>query len=294
MPQQAPCGQGMVLAILYLGFATIVAVSTYYLNGIANTPVFFGVVMEAFDYNQWDVPVNTLLQGTADLNLNISVAPADGSVSLSDLLYKTCPMNDQSCANTFLPNVNQVWYKVGKAFALIPNFDEPKFQDPNNLVKFKHINNLSGWNKAVVQFYIDGYDMAITCMVRRTSFYLTQAAISTAVVDSLAYCSRRAYDPNWMCENEVALDVNTYAIQMTQGKATYIGVVKRGQVYLNAGRTAILSGGLSGNVFVQTVPAIDEYMGGIVQASAPWDVLGVTRCNNYDPKTKLGFLLQLQ
>ncbi|OQR92541.1 hypothetical protein ACHHYP_03533 [Achlya hypogyna] len=294
LPKQAPMGRGMLLSLLYMGFATVVAVSTYYLNGIANTPVFFGVVMEAFTYNQWNVPVNALLQGDGFVHTTYPSPPVDGSVSVSDLLYKTCAVNDQGCAATFLGDSNQIWSAVGKAFALIPNFDQPLFQDPAQTVRFKHINNLSGWNKAVVQFYIDGHDMAITCMVRRTSFYLTQAQPSTAIVDSLAYCSQRKYDPKWMCENEVDLTVNTYAIQVNKGVASYIGVCKRGAIYLNAGHTAVVTGGLGGSTFVRTVPAIDEYMGGIVQASAPWDVLGVSQCYDYDFSTNLGWLLQIQ
>ncbi|ETW06967.1 hypothetical protein H310_03070 [Aphanomyces invadans] len=294
IPERALFGQGMVLSVLYLGFATVVAVSTYYLNNIANTPVLYDVVMQAFDYNQWDVPVNTLLQGFGDINMTYSSSPIDRTVSLSNLLYKACGMNDQGCAATFLGDTNQVWMAVGKAFSLIPNFDQPLFQDPTKLVKFKHINNLSGWNKAVVQFYIDGHDMAITCMVRRTSFYLSQEAESTATVDSLAYCSERKYDPKWMCENEVGLDVNTYAIQVNKGVATYIGVCKRSQIYLHAGHTAQVTGGLSGSQFIQTVPAVIEYMGGIIQASAPWDVLGVSQCYTYNFNTNLGWLLQIQ
>ncbi|OQR97121.1 hypothetical protein ACHHYP_12652 [Achlya hypogyna] len=293
-PRVAYMGQGMILSVMYLGFSTIVAVATYYLNDIANTPVFFGVVMEAFTYNQWDVPVNMLLQGDGLVFTNYSGAPVDGTVSASDLLYKKCGVNDQGCAAAFLGNSNQIWSAVGKAFSLIPNFDQPLFQDPKQTIKFKHINNLSGWNKAVVQFYIDGHDMAITCMIRRTNFYLTQAASTSAVVDSLAYCSQRTFDPKWMCENEVDVSVNTYAIQVNKGVATYIGVCKRGDIYLNAGHTAVVTGGLSGSYFVSTVPAIDEYQGGIVQASAPWDVLGVSQCYTYDFNTNLGWLLQIQ
>ncbi|KAF0713915.1 hypothetical protein As57867_004144, partial [Aphanomyces stellatus] len=58
--------------------------------------------------------------------------------------------------------------------------------------------------------------------------------------------------------------------------------------------TAQVTGGLSGSQFIRTVPAIDEYMGGIVQASAPWDILGVTQCYDYNPATRLGMLLQIQ
>ncbi|KDO34930.1 hypothetical protein SPRG_00992 [Saprolegnia parasitica CBS 223.65] len=294
LPNIPSLGFGFILSLVYLGFATLVAVSTYYLNGIANTPVYFGVVMQAFDYNQWDVPVNTLLQGSGFVHTNYTAAPVDGTVSVSDLLYKTCGKNDQGCAATFLGASNQIWSAIGKAFALIPNFDQPLFQDKTQNVKFKHINNLSGWNKAVAMFYIDGHDMAITCTVRRTSFYLSQQDESTAIVDSLAYCSQQKFDPKWMCEAEVALDVNTYAIQVNKAVPTYIGVCKRGEVYLNAGHTAQVTGGLSGSQFLRTVPAIDEYQGGIVQASAPWDVLGVTQCYNYNFQTNLGMLLQIQ
>ncbi|KAF0683993.1 hypothetical protein As57867_024001, partial [Aphanomyces stellatus] len=103
--------------------------------------------MEAFDYNQWDVPVNTLLQGSGVVYANYSTAPPiDGTVSLSDLLYKTCGMNDQGCAATFLGDTNQIWAAVGKAFADIPAFDQPLFQDKTQVIQFRHINNLSGWN----------------------------------------------------------------------------------------------------------------------------------------------------
>ncbi|OQR98811.1 hypothetical protein ACHHYP_07858 [Achlya hypogyna] len=289
VPERAPFRHGLVLALLCTGFATVVAITTYYLNQIANTPVFFGTVMNSFIYHPVEVPIGTLLQGAGSLSANASLPTKP---SLSDLYKQSCA--DSACATAFLPVATEAWSYVGRAFALVPDFDQVIFQDPTQSVKFEHINNLHGANTPVAQFYIDGYPMAMTCMVREASFYLTQQAATTAVVDALAFCSQRAYDASWVCENDVAADVNTYVLQMNKGVASFVGVVKRSQVYLNAGRTAQLSGGLSGGVFLESVPGIAEYQSGIVQASAPWDVLVDSSCANLNPATKTGWLLQMQ
>ncbi|EQC41326.1 hypothetical protein SDRG_01300 [Saprolegnia diclina VS20] len=275
---------GILLAVLYLVFALIVAATTYLLSGIANTPVYLGLVQEGFTSNLYNVPINILLEGRS------SVTATSTRASLSDLLYKAC--RDRSCANEFTAASNELWATVGAALALIPDFDQPRFQDPHETVKFQHINNLSGWNKATAQFYISGHDMAITCMVRRASF--VSAAHTQPIVDSLAFCSQRPYDPQWVCETDVEASVHTYAIQVRNGVAAYIGVTPRNQVYFNPNHVAIFRGSSLGDVALSTIPSINEYHRGFVQASAAWDVLVAARCTNLDRTTKLGWLLQCQ
>ncbi|KDO35600.1 hypothetical protein SPRG_00442 [Saprolegnia parasitica CBS 223.65] len=290
VPERAPFRHGLVLALLCTGFATIVAITTYYLNQIANTPIFFGTILDTFSSNPKEVPIGALLQGSGVL-----AAVSSGNAnppSLIDLYTTSCA--DAACAASFAPTALAAWTILGNAFALIPNFDQPAFQDPNQVIKFSHINNLAGKNTPLAQFYIDGMPIAITCMIRRANFYLTQQAASTAVNDALAFCSQRTYDANWGCENEVGPTVNTYVLQMNKGTASFVGVVKRNQVYMNAGRQAELSGGLSGGVFLQSVPGVDEYQRGVVQASAPWDVLAVTSCATLNPSTNSGWLVQMQ
>ncbi|OQS03661.1 hypothetical protein THRCLA_04019 [Thraustotheca clavata] len=281
-------GHGMVLSLLYMGFATAVAITTYYLNSIANVPTFFGLLTRTFS-TPWIVPITTLLQGAsivpnATLTLNNSFA-------LSNLLYKACTTNNKPCADGFVPESNLIWSKVGQTFAAIPNFDQPLFQDPNQIIKFKHISNLNGWNKAAIQYYIDGFDVAMTCQIRRTKYVVGTAP---AIVDTLAYCSQRTYDPEWICENEVDLDVNTYAIQMQKGNAVYLGVVKRGQIYFNPGHTALMTGGQLGNVTLQTVRSVNMYEYDMIQESGVWDILTVSDCKNLNFKNNWGWLLQVR
>ncbi|KDO16785.1 hypothetical protein SPRG_17728, partial [Saprolegnia parasitica CBS 223.65] len=287
-------GHGMALSLLYLAFASTVAVCTYYLSAIANTPIFLGHQYESFTSNQFNIPVRTLLRASIPFPLSTSMT-LDTTLSLSDLLYKKCGVRDEACATSFLPRSNEIWYLVAKAFALIPNFDQPRFQNSTQTITIQHINNLSGWNKATAQFSIDGHDMAITCMVRRASFNLASAPASSAVIDSIAFCSPRKFDPNWICENKVALDVATYAIQVSRGTTSYLGVAARKQVYLNPGHIATFMDGPLGPVLLRTVRAIDEYQGGILQMHAPWDVLPACSCiGTLDEATGLGWLEQIQ
>ncbi|KDO34937.1 hypothetical protein SPRG_00999 [Saprolegnia parasitica CBS 223.65] len=269
---------------MYLVFALIVAGTTYLLSGIANTPVYLGLVQEGFTSNLYNVPINVLLEGSGN------VAATSTRASLSDLLYKAC--RDHTCASGFTAASNELWALVGSAFALIPEFDQPHFQNSSHIVVFQHINNLSGWNKASAQFHISGHDMAITCMVRRASF--VYAGHSHPIVDSLAFCSQRPYDPQWVCETDVDVSVNTYAIQVRNGVAAYIGVTPRGEVYFNPNHVATFRGSALGAVALSTVPSINEYHRGFVQASAAWDVLVAARCKSLDRSTYLGWLLQCQ
>ncbi|EQC41327.1 hypothetical protein SDRG_01301 [Saprolegnia diclina VS20] len=272
--KRLPFGMGMALSLLYMGFAGVVAVTTYTLTSIANQPVFTGLIVQAFDYNRFDVPVTTLLQGSSVVVSNpTTLSSTQATWSVSDLHYKECGVNDVACANAFLAQSNMIWSTIGRAFDQIPAFDDPLFQDKNQIVKFKHINNLSGFNKPSAQFYIDGHATAVTCL---------------PAIDCLAYCSVRAYDPKWMCENEVPMNTNTFAIQMRNGRAVYLGVAKRSQFYFNAGKTTLLSGGLNGTLSLVTVATTDEYQSGVLQANAPWDIVPASQCGTYNFATNLG------
>ncbi|KDO34929.1 hypothetical protein SPRG_00991 [Saprolegnia parasitica CBS 223.65] len=287
-------GQGMALSLLCLLFATLLAVCTYVLSRMANTPVFMGLNIETFTSNQFNIPINALLQASDSVLLSIKNASVDASISLSDLHYKECAMQDKACARAFLPRSNDIWRLVARSFALIPNFDQPRFQNATQTIKIQHINNLSGWNKATAQFSLAEHDVAITCMPRRASFYPAASPASSATVDTLAFCSQRKFDPDWICENDVPLDANTYAIQVSHGQATYIGVAARRQVYLNPGHVATFTGGLHGDMRLGPVEAIDEYDGGIVQVLAPWDVLPFGSCATLNTATGLGWLMDMQ
>ncbi|EQC41515.1 hypothetical protein SDRG_01480 [Saprolegnia diclina VS20] len=284
-------GQGLVLAILYLVLATIVALCTYNLDRIANTPVPLGLQIHTFTYNQWNVPITTLLQGTTTVALSGPLT--NDTNSLSDLLYKACGEQDAACAADFLPATNRIWGHVAKAFVSIPDFDQPRFQDRSQSVTIQHISNLNGWNKATAQFSLPGHDMAMTCMIRRASFRRKSAPAATpSTIDTLAFCSQRTFDPNWVCENDVAPTVQTYAIQVNQGKGVYVGVTPRNQVHFNPGAVATLTG--NGTTLLETIPSMDEYGAGILSMNAPWDVLTVGSCTTFNKATGLGWLMKVK
>ncbi|OQS01908.1 hypothetical protein THRCLA_05661 [Thraustotheca clavata] len=285
------CGYGLLLSLLYTIFATILAISTYVLNSIANVPFDLGLNIESFTSNQFNVPVYYLLQGSTTYNASI-IGPINETLALRDVMYQSC--KDASCASAFLPHANELWSIVGQTFVLIPNFDQPTFQKINQTVRVQHINNLSGWNKAASQFSIDGHDMAMTCMVRRARFYGENEDVTTAMVDGLAYCSERTYDPKWVCENLVGPDTNTYVIQVSKGIANFLGVTKRNQLYMNVEAKAKLLDGVNGPQTLETVLVNDEYQDGILRAIAPWDILPASDCSRYNKDTKLGWLLQLE
>ncbi|OQR89176.1 hypothetical protein ACHHYP_20272, partial [Achlya hypogyna] len=153
----------MTLTLLYLAFAATVAVCTYTLTSIANKSVVTGLVVQAFTYNQFDVPVATLLQATTTVTVpNTTLTASQATWSAADLLYKACSVNDAACATAFIPESNAVWSTVCNTFRSIPDFDQPLFQDPSQIVTLQHINSLIGWNKALAQFSIAGHDKAIT------------------------------------------------------------------------------------------------------------------------------------
>ncbi|KDO15740.1 hypothetical protein SPRG_18720, partial [Saprolegnia parasitica CBS 223.65] len=220
---------------------------TTYLNLLANTHVGLGLNVETFTSNQFNIPVNVLLQGSLTFPLATPL-PLDATLSLSTLLYKSCSKKDVACAAAFLPETNHLWSAVAKTFANISNFEQPRFQNSTPVITIQHINNLAGWNKPTVQFSIDGHDMAITCMVRRASFYLASSTASSAEIDSIAFCPQRKFDPNWICENQVATDAPSHAIQVSRGKASYLGVAPRHDIYMNPGFLATFTGGPLGAV----------------------------------------------
>ncbi|EQC28349.1 hypothetical protein SDRG_13896 [Saprolegnia diclina VS20] len=284
--------QGLVLALLYLVFATLVAVCTRKLSSLANTTVFMGLNTATYTTNKFAIPITVLLQGTTTLHLSASL-PFDAKLSLSTLVYATCGKRNTTCANGFQSTSNQLWGHVAKALTLIPNFDDPVFQDPTLTVTIQHINNMSGWNKPMVQISIPGHAMAVTCMIKRATFYRSSAPPSTAEVDSIAFCSTRKYDPNWICENDAALDANTYAIRASQGKATYLGVAPRREVYLNPNYLATFRNGATA-MRLTTLTFFDEYERGILRTLAPWDVLPESSCASLNVETGLGWLLHTQ
>ncbi|EQC41292.1 hypothetical protein SDRG_01267 [Saprolegnia diclina VS20] len=281
-------GSGLVLALVYLALATLVALSTYTLSTIANTPLFMGLNLQTFTSNQFNVPINVVLKGETALPL-ASTQPLDATLSLSTLLYKLCKKDDQACAASFLPSSNEIWRSVVKALALIPSFDQPLFQDPTQTVVISHINNLSGWNKPMAQMYISGHDMAITCMVRRASFYVATSSPSTAVIDSVVFCSQRKFDPNWVCENDVSEDANTYALRIGKGEARYLGVAPRSDVYMNPGYLATFRNEAA-TVRLNTLTFFDEYQYGMLRTFAPWDLLPAVSCATFNTETGLGWL----
>ncbi|KDO28625.1 hypothetical protein SPRG_06480 [Saprolegnia parasitica CBS 223.65] len=284
-------GQGAILSNLCLAFATIVAFCTYSLEQIANADVYMGLVHNAFDSNQFHVPVFTLLEGASTLRLEGTTQIARGSISLSHLLYHACGIHDMACATAFLPDTNQIWSHIGLAFHQIPDFETPRFQDTSEDIRFQHVNSLSGWNKALVQYYIPGYATAITCMIRRANYSINGDA---SLVDTLAFCSHRAYDPKWRCENDVPDDTRFFLFQLRMAESVYLGSLLMRDVYFNPGATATAVRGAHGDTTLGPVTAVDEYQAGVLQASAPWDVLPASRCYDYDPSTGLGWLLQMQ
>ncbi|KDO28626.1 hypothetical protein SPRG_06481 [Saprolegnia parasitica CBS 223.65] len=282
---------GTLLSNLCVALATVVAICTHYLNQIANSVAYMGMNEHDFGAHQWHVPVLTLLEATSSLHFNASLVPTTGTVSLSDLMYKACSIHNQTCANAFAPESAQIWNLIGLAFRQIPDIDTPRFQDASEDVRFQHVNNLSGWNKVLAQYYIPGYATAITCMARRVKFSINGNASG---VDTLAFCSRRAYDPKWRCENDVPPDTPVYVVQLQKATTVYLGAVLMRDIHLNPGVTATAVGGPHGPASISTVPSIDEYQVGILQVSAPWDVLAASRCYAYSHETRLGWLLHVR
>ncbi|EQC31191.1 hypothetical protein SDRG_11116 [Saprolegnia diclina VS20] len=284
--------QGVLLSLLYFAFASLVAVTTYQLSTLANTSVFMGLNVATYTTNKFAIPITVLLQGTTTLQLSAPL-PFEAKLSLTTLVYAACSKRNTTCANGFQSTSDQLWGHVAKTLALIPDLDDPLFADPTQTVTVQHINNLSGWNKPMAQISIPGHDMAITCMIKRATFYRSSAPPSTAEVDSIAFCSMRKFDPKWICENDAALDANTYAIRASQGKATYLGVAPRSDVYLNPGYLATFRSGATA-MRLTTLTFYDEYQRGILRTLAPWDVLPESSCAALNTDTGLGWLLHTQ
>ncbi|DAZ94952.1 TPA: hypothetical protein N0F65_000331 [Lagenidium giganteum] len=284
----------MIATVLYVVFATILVASTYSLSKIANTPVFLGRVEQAFTHDKWNIPITTLLQVHKQLNATNTAADkltGDATLSLSDLVYAKCGSDNATCAAQITPNLDKVVYLLGAALAAVPNEREfPDLQDtPSTMVQY--INNLSGWNYPVMQFYVPGRPMAITCAVRRASHKISTEP--SGDIDCLAYCSPRAYDPDWVCENNVDNDVTTHVIAIQRGKTTYLGHTVRGNLYYNPGTEPKLSGSTVGNVILSPIRSNAEYNDAIVSTTAPWDFVPAYLCkNSLDVNTKLGWLYQ--
>ena len=126
----------------------------------------------------------------------------------------------------------------------------------------------------MVHFSIPNHDVAITCFIRRVRFFPAAPPASFAVVDT--FCSQRTFDLNYICENEVGLDV----------------AVQRGDVYYRPGYTSTYLGGPISPMRLEPVPVNSECEGGVVQVMATWDIVGACNCATLNKATGLVWLLQ--
>ncbi|DBA04651.1 TPA: hypothetical protein N0F65_012234 [Lagenidium giganteum] len=275
----------MISCVVYMLLATCLACATRGLSDMAQPNLMLGLVEEAWDHDIWDCPVLTFMQG------NTTVAQATKNdalnlttLSLGTLQYDTCGRRDGACADALRPNTERVLGLLALSFKQIPDFEVPVFATPTADIRMQYVNQLSGWNFPVVQYSIPGYNWAVVCSVRRSRYHLATEKDSN-LVDSTAMCSNRAFDPDWICENEVAKNVATYIIKLERGVTTYLGKTPRGEIYYNPGNIAVLTGSVRGNGSFTTVPSTDEYNDGILQSAAPWDVCPAYLCKgtfNYD------------
>ncbi|DBA01456.1 TPA: hypothetical protein N0F65_005575 [Lagenidium giganteum] len=106
-------------------------------------------------------------------------------------------------------------------------------------------------------------------------------------------CSKRKFDPDWISENEVAKDTTLCLIKIEKGISSYLGQTPRGELYYNPGTVAVLTRSVLGNGLLSTVPATDEYNGGIVLSAAPWDTCPAYLCKGtLDLDTSVGMRWQ--
>lgn len=173
-------------------------------------------------------------------------------------------------------------HSLGPSFSLISGFDVPELASLPDKIKLSYVNTLSGFNFPVVQYYIPGNPWAVVCTVHRAPYPVPRGARnkSKGDIDSVAICTKRKYDPQWICENEVAKDVMSYIIKIKLGKVTYLGSTPRGELYDKLGSIAKLTGSAQGTGLLSTVIAIDEYNGGVIQSIAPWDMAPAYLCQD--------------
>ncbi|OQR89005.1 hypothetical protein THRCLA_09972, partial [Thraustotheca clavata] len=80
---------GLRLCVFYFTSASIVLLTTYILNYIANTPTPIGINFNQFTSFQFHVPVKVLLLANAVLYTS-NTTTIDETLSLSELLYQEC------------------------------------------------------------------------------------------------------------------------------------------------------------------------------------------------------------
>ncbi|GLE07085.1 hypothetical protein PINS_up016954 [Pythium insidiosum] len=289
---------GMLSTVVYLFFATVLALSAWGLDRLANKPINLGVVENAWFRDIFEVPVYTFLQGDTtaervaqDLAANLT----HGTQSLADLQYDQCGKRDPLCADALRANTERVLLLLARAFQSVSGFDAPAFVTALDHVRMQYVNTLSGFNTPVVQYSLPGERDAVVCIVRRNRFRVAQEQETLEEIDSVALCSRRAFDPDWICENEVDMATATYVFRVNLGRAVYLGETPRRELYYNPGNVARLKGGPRGTALLSAVIAIDEYNGGVLQASAPYDVAPAYLCKGtFDASTNTGMRWQGQ
>ncbi|KAJ0404221.1 hypothetical protein ATCC90586_007994 [Pythium insidiosum] len=289
---------GMLSTIVYVFFATVLALSAWGLDRLANKPINLGVVENAWFRDIFEVPVYTFLRGDTtaqlvqrDLALNLT----RGTQSLSDLQYDECGKRDPDCAERLRANTERVLLLLASGFKLVSGFEAPEFVTAFDQIRIQYVNTLSGFNTPVVQYSLPGHTDAVVCILRRNRFRVAQEEEELEEIDSVAICSKRPFDPDWICENEVEMSRATYVFRVNLGKAVYLGETRRREVYYNPGNVARLSGGPRGTALLSAVIAIDEYNGGILQASAPYDVAPAYLCKGtFDFSTNTGMRWQGQ
>ncbi|TMW59709.1 hypothetical protein Poli38472_004778 [Pythium oligandrum] len=289
LARTAVSNNGMICTVIYVIFATLLAISAYGLQSIANRPIKLGVVELTWFRETFDISVNTFMQGKTTMQAIAAANSTDshGTRSLADLQYDTCGKRDWTCADKVRPNTEQVLYLLADAFHTIPQFELPELAKRSSELTVQYVNQLTGYNFPVVQYSLAGVETdptwAVTCIFRRTRYRVAQEEADE--IDSIAICSKRRYDPDWICENGAEKNVTSYIVKIKHGQVKYLGQTPRGELYYNPGNVATLRGSAQGTGFLSTVIGIDEYNGGVLQSSAPWDIAAAYLCKgtfNFD------------
>ncbi|TMW59710.1 hypothetical protein Poli38472_004779 [Pythium oligandrum] len=279
----------MICTAIYVVFATLLAVCAYGLHSIANLPINLGIVEQSWSRDIFDISVNTFMQGKTTMKAIAAANTTDlyGTESLADLQYDTCGVRDWECADKVRPNTEQVLHLLASTFNTIPQFETPELAKRSDELTVEYVNQLTGYNFPVVQYSLAGVESkstwAVVCSVRRTRYRVAQEEADE--IDSVAICSKRRYDPDWICENEVEKDTTSYIVKIKHGQVKYLGQTPRGELYYNPGNVVTLRGSTQGTGLLSTVIGIDEYNGGIIQSSAPWDIAPAYLCKgtfNFD------------
>ncbi|DAZ92802.1 TPA: hypothetical protein N0F65_011775 [Lagenidium giganteum] len=269
---------GLLSSFLNALFATLLALSTYALNSLTKTEIDLGMVQESWSDAAGDCPVMTLLQGNVSLG-----AVTKSNATLTDLQGDECNFKNWTCAEKLRPNTERVLALLVPTFASISDFDVPELASAPSRVQMQYVSQLSGSNVPMVQYWLPGSEWAVVCSFLLVSYRPESEFL--ADIKPVAMCSKRQYDPDWICENDVALDVATFVTKVQAGKTAYYGKTTRGELYNNPGHMAKVTGSIKGIGDLQVIPSVEEFNDGVLVLRAIWDIAMAYKCKgtfNFD------------